>query len=180
MLCFFSDGKLDCEGCLPVFTFGQDRPIVKCDDLFGDGQSQPGAPGVGGAGVIQTIELFKQSIQFICGDRFASAGDPNEDSLFPRFGADDYLCPRVTVSRRVFQKVVEDPGQLLPVPPDLERLLGAEGHIVPMLREQGDIVLLLRYVVLLQRRRAAWQRNGPTEKETSASGKTAGGGAVHR
>ena len=113
MLCFFSDGELDRKGRLPPLALSGDRPVVKGDDLFGNSQSKTSAPSVGGAGVIQTVELFKQSIQFIRGDRFSSAGDPDKDSLFPRFGADDYLCPRVAVGRCVFQKVVEDPCQLL-------------------------------------------------------------------
>ena len=65
MLCLFSDGELDREGRPPVLALGGDRPAVKGDDLFGNSQSKTGAPSVGGAGVIQTVELFKQSIQFI-------------------------------------------------------------------------------------------------------------------
>ena len=141
ILCFFPDREPDREGRLPAFALGKDRPAVKGDDLFGDGQSQPCAPGAGGAGVIQAVEFFKQGIQLVCVNRFARAGDPDGDSLFSRYGADGHLCSRVAVSRRVFQKVVEDPGQLLPIPPDLERLLGAEGHIVPVLRKQRDMLV---------------------------------------
>ncbi len=49
-------------------------------------QSQTGAAHVGGAGVIQTVELFKDHVQLLLWDRLAKIGDGNTDRVLP------FLC----------------------------------------------------------------------------------------
>lgn len=85
-------------------------------DLPGDGQTQPGAAGAGGAGLIQAVKFLKDIGQLLFRDLQAlvAHGDLHALSVDP--GLQVHLAAGHTVAHGVAQDVVEHPGQLVRVP----------------------------------------------------------------
>ena len=69
----------------------------------------------GGAGAVQTEELFKDPVQFLLGDVLSRIGEGEYDfpGLYP--SGNFHRAVRQAIIRRVAQEIIKDPCQLIRV-----------------------------------------------------------------
>ena len=73
------------------------------------------AARAGGAGAVQTEELFKDPVQFLLGDVLSRIGEGEYDfpGLYP--SGNFHRAVRQAIIRRVAQEIIKDPCQLIRV-----------------------------------------------------------------
>ena len=106
-----ADGKGD-----PVVRAGSpDRPAEEGKDFLGYGQAKARAARAGGAGAVQTEELFKDPVQFLLGDVLSRIGEGEYDfpGLYP--SGNFHRAVRQAIIRRVAQEIISSPCQLVGV-----------------------------------------------------------------
>lgn len=83
---------------------------MEADDLLCNGKAKTCSAGIAGTGAVQPVELFKDRLQFLLGDRSAPVGKGDLDGLFCLHRGDYDCGVPVAVGDGIFQNVIEKRG----------------------------------------------------------------------